>query len=266
LPTWLERRLGREQAHPDSDLSAFIDGALDAAAAAKVEAHLSQCAACRAEVDALRAVKASLQSLPAPRLRRSFTLSAADVAAMDERRRQGAFWWRGYAAGRLASAGVAALLLVVLGLDAFSSVASPSPAPSAGGRAADMQESAAPAGEQVAPVTQPTVMPANRIAPAPFVTAPAGQAQSPSAPAAQPAATLPATPRPSPDGRMAAEATAAGTPAGQAAGAPETDRATPETGPPPVRTLQIALGAALIALIGVTLYLRARARQDRALR
>ena len=50
-------------------LTALVDGALSHAERERVHAHLAGCAACRAEVDALRAVKARLarlSSAPAP--------------------------------------------------------------------------------------------------------------------------------------------------------------------------------------------------------
>ena len=52
--------------HPHADLSAYIDGALDAAAKAAVEGHLVTCALCRAHVAQLRATTALVQALPDP--------------------------------------------------------------------------------------------------------------------------------------------------------------------------------------------------------
>lgn len=52
--------------HPGESLSALIDGTLDAAGAAEVEAHLHACAACRTETDALRATLADLQTIVRP--------------------------------------------------------------------------------------------------------------------------------------------------------------------------------------------------------
>ena len=57
--------------HPREQLHELLDGRLDAAAAAEVELHLRECAACRAELAALRAVKDVLRAMadepiPAP--------------------------------------------------------------------------------------------------------------------------------------------------------------------------------------------------------
>lgn len=50
----------------DEDLSAWIDGELDAPRRAAVEAHLASCRACTARVEELRAVDLALLALPAP--------------------------------------------------------------------------------------------------------------------------------------------------------------------------------------------------------
>lgn len=49
-----------------NQLSPHLDGRLPAAAARRVDAHLEECAACRAERDDLRALKALLASAPPP--------------------------------------------------------------------------------------------------------------------------------------------------------------------------------------------------------
>lgn len=46
------------------DLNDFLDGELAADAAAAVQAHLAECAACRAEAEALRSVVARVRALP----------------------------------------------------------------------------------------------------------------------------------------------------------------------------------------------------------
>ena len=56
-------------------LSAYIDGELDASAAERLESHLSGCGRCRQEMEQLRATVAALQGLPAVEPPRSFTLS-----------------------------------------------------------------------------------------------------------------------------------------------------------------------------------------------
>jgi hypothetical protein len=52
--------------HPHAELSAYIDGALAAAAQAAVEGHVDACAVCRAHVAELRATVGLLQALPDP--------------------------------------------------------------------------------------------------------------------------------------------------------------------------------------------------------
>ena len=46
--------------------AALVDGELDHAARERAQRHLAHCAACRAEVDAQRRLRARLQGLPAP--------------------------------------------------------------------------------------------------------------------------------------------------------------------------------------------------------
>jgi anti-sigma factor RsiW len=52
--------------HPVSELTAYLDGALPAADAAAIEAHLAACPACREERDRLASAIALLERLPAP--------------------------------------------------------------------------------------------------------------------------------------------------------------------------------------------------------
>ena len=56
--------------HPEADLSAYLDLALDATGRAAVEAHLGTCAVCRARLADLRAVSRLVAALPAPAWRR----------------------------------------------------------------------------------------------------------------------------------------------------------------------------------------------------
>jgi hypothetical protein len=51
--------------HPEEALSALLDGQLDAAEADAVQAHLVACADCSAELEAVRATRAALRTLPA---------------------------------------------------------------------------------------------------------------------------------------------------------------------------------------------------------
>ncbi|TBR21445.1 zf-HC2 domain-containing protein [bacterium] len=58
-------------------LSAAADGELTGAEKSRLDAHVSVCAACRGELDALRALKAGVAALP----RRAMPLSLPDVVA-----------------------------------------------------------------------------------------------------------------------------------------------------------------------------------------
>src|SRR4030042_1033161 len=72
---WLDRhRRFRDQ------LSAYIDGALDPAAARRLEAHLGECEGCWAELEQLRSTVAALRELPEAQVPRSFALSPERVA------------------------------------------------------------------------------------------------------------------------------------------------------------------------------------------
>jgi anti-sigma factor RsiW len=53
-------------------ITAYVDGALDAAARAAVETHLATCAACREQVNSERELRSLLRALPAPPLRDGF--------------------------------------------------------------------------------------------------------------------------------------------------------------------------------------------------
>ena len=62
-------------------LSAFADGDLDGARAAQVSAHLRECAACREEIQFIRALGDALRALPAPSAPRSVV---ARIVPVDE--------------------------------------------------------------------------------------------------------------------------------------------------------------------------------------
>ncbi len=94
-------------------LSAYIDGELDASAAERLERHLAECGRCRQEMEQLRATITALQELPAVELPRSFTLSPERVAP---RPRMPVASPLAFGA-RIAAAGVAAALAVVLVVD-----------------------------------------------------------------------------------------------------------------------------------------------------
>lgn len=77
--------------HLDERLTDLIDGRLDTEAAAKAESHLAQCAACRAELDALKATRALLRQAETPGPRGSFWYRL-DARLAEERGRRQRRW------------------------------------------------------------------------------------------------------------------------------------------------------------------------------
>ncbi len=94
-------------------LSAYIDGELDASAAERLERHLAECGRCDQEMEQLRATVAALQELPAVEPPRSFTLSPGRVAPRHPIPVASPLAF----GARIAAAGVAAALAVVLVVD-----------------------------------------------------------------------------------------------------------------------------------------------------
>ncbi len=94
-------------------LSAYIDGELDASAAERLERHLAECGRCSQEMEQLRATVAALQELPAVEPPRSFTLSPERVAPRPPMPVASPLAF----GARIAAAGVAAALAVVLVVD-----------------------------------------------------------------------------------------------------------------------------------------------------
>ncbi len=94
--------------HDEFDLlSAYLDGELDAADRARLDAHMTTCADCRATLAGLRATLAELKTLPEPdpRPQDSWALRAAIRRARSSPMRR---WQRfGYAAGAVAAAAIA---------------------------------------------------------------------------------------------------------------------------------------------------------------
>jgi anti-sigma factor RsiW len=72
--------LFRRTHRPDAELlSAHLDGRLDAVAAARAEAHIASCEACRVRLAELRTMRDMLRSLPDADAPRSFRLRPSDV-------------------------------------------------------------------------------------------------------------------------------------------------------------------------------------------
>jgi anti-sigma factor RsiW len=107
--------------HPREDLTAFVDGALEANRIAEVREHLASCPSCRVEEERLRGAVAALAALPpAPAFPPSFaTRLEARLREEQDRRPRLVRFLSGLAAsfprGRLALAGAAAVLVVGVG-------------------------------------------------------------------------------------------------------------------------------------------------------
>jgi anti-sigma factor RsiW len=102
--------------HPRGDISAHADGELAPDRLSALEAHLTGCAPCRTELGELLAVRSALHDLPQVTAPRSFTLTPA----MAEREPAPVTWRTtpSFVAMRVAGAGFAAVLAVVVMLDA----------------------------------------------------------------------------------------------------------------------------------------------------
>jgi hypothetical protein len=94
-------------------LSAYIDRGLDPAATRRLEAHLGECARCRAELEQLRSTVAALRELPEARVPRSFALSPERASALRPSMAAAPLAF----GARIAAAGVAAALAAVLVVD-----------------------------------------------------------------------------------------------------------------------------------------------------
>jgi hypothetical protein len=77
----LLRFLSRNEHPTGESLSALSDGTLSGAELTRVDAHVSGCERCKAEVDGFRRIHAALASLPEVETPRSFRLREADVRA-----------------------------------------------------------------------------------------------------------------------------------------------------------------------------------------
>lgn len=107
--------------HPREDLTAFLDGALDAGRAAEVREHLASCPSCREEEARLRGAVATLAALPpAPALPPFFTAGLEARLREERGRRSGPVRWlvdlvAALPHPRLALAGAAAAVAVTVG-------------------------------------------------------------------------------------------------------------------------------------------------------
>jgi len=102
--------------HPRGDLAQHAGGNLPEARRSELESHVASCGACRAELEDLRRVVATLQTLPPAAVPRSFTLTPEQAAAPSPAASLARSPALGYGM-RMASAGLAVALAVVVVAD-----------------------------------------------------------------------------------------------------------------------------------------------------
>lgn len=126
-------------------LAPYLDGELRPDERRRVEAHLAACRACQEELAELRAVTQALRSVPWEEVPRSFALTPGMVA--QARADRPSALGRLEAASRLAAAGLAVALAVVLLLDVR------------GGHEATTQPAAAPPAAEMQALGAPELTP-----------------------------------------------------------------------------------------------------------
>ncbi len=198
-----------ERAHLGAELlSAYLDHQVTPDERARVDAHLTACAACRSELESLRATASLLHALPRIPTPRAFTLSEAQAGI---RRKENSFAWGGLLRGFGAVAAVALVAFV-----AASLLRQPSGGP--GGMVAFAPQPAAvePAATTAGAAESRPVAPPTEVAPASAVEKAVVQ---PPAPALAPAAAAP-TVEPAPAALAAAPQSTAAADTREAASQP----------------------------------------------
>ena len=219
--------------HPHADLSAYIDGALDAAAKAAVEGHLVACAICRAHVAQLRATTALVQALPDPVPSRRLVPRLVTAPS----------WLAPLRTLMTLASGAAVFLFLASAL-----VTNMAPAASTGAATTAREASGDTAVKGQAPAAQPAGAPTVTPAPAPAVSPNAGFAIGPtSSPAADNVVRGPATA--APDARGVTPPAASAAPA--AALNPQDAARTSLTAPRPSPLLNPWLWLVLAIVCGV---------------
>lgn len=135
------------------NLAAYLDGRLDARQRARIERHLAECSACRAELAELRQTVSLLKQLPLLPVPRNFTLPASAQA----QRRSFVRWNAAFGALRGATVAVALALFLFASGDLLFSVGvlrqgreAPSPQAMMAPQAASEVEPTAPAAAPLA--------------------------------------------------------------------------------------------------------------------
>jgi len=112
---FLQRRTKTEHDFCQENLSAFLDGQLTPLERSHVERHLEECAACRADLEALRHTVALLHAVPAVKPPRSFFIPVGEVT----RQRQVQRRRLAYVYVQAATAVATVLLVLVVSGDAL---------------------------------------------------------------------------------------------------------------------------------------------------
>ncbi len=113
-------RLSIFNRHPRDEFSAYLDGELIPLRIEAMQAHLASCPSCRAEVEALRELKAVLATLPEITAPRSFSLTTEMIARPGREKERPVVPVRARAMSngmRLAGAAMTLALVLVLVLD-----------------------------------------------------------------------------------------------------------------------------------------------------
>jgi hypothetical protein len=129
-------------------MSAFLDGRLPRTETSGLEAHLSSCAVCRDELQALRATRQLVRAMPMARLPRTFTLQAAPGRTVLPR----SFFYL-----RTATAMAAASFVALLAASVLLPTVGPSSASAPAVQQAKQAPTAAPASSQPSLRTAPAV-------------------------------------------------------------------------------------------------------------
>jgi Putative zinc-finger len=127
-------RLSIFNRHPREELSSYLDGELIPLRTEAMQAHLASCPSCRAELEALRELKAGLTTMPEIAAPRSFALTPEMIARPLSERERPAVPARAKAMAsgmRLAGAGMTLALVLVLVLDFTGSATKSGSAPNA---------------------------------------------------------------------------------------------------------------------------------------
>jgi hypothetical protein len=117
-------RLSTFKRHPREELSSYLDGELIPVRTEAMQAHLASCPSCRAELEALRELKAGLTTMPEITVPRSFALTPEMIVRPVSERERPAVPARARAMAsgmRLAGAGMTLVLVLVLVLDSTGS-------------------------------------------------------------------------------------------------------------------------------------------------